>query len=97
MGNDTFVKALFGSLADDDLASLADRLSPYLMSGRPSNSRWLPSGDAASYLGIPYSSLKKLMAARAIPFEQRAPGCRCYFRTDELDAWRQRGGQLALA
>lgn len=59
--------------------------------------RWMTSAEAAEYLAIPLSSLRKLTAAGAVPFSQDAPGGRCYFLRTELDRWRLeregRGGE----
>jgi hypothetical protein len=41
------------------------------------------------YLGVSLAALHKHTAARTIPFEQDAPGCKLWFRRDELDAWRR--------
>lgn len=53
--------------------------------------RWLDTREAAEYLGTSPSALHKLTAAQAIPFSQERAGCRCYFRTGDLDWW-MRGG-----
>ncbi len=50
--------------------------------------RWLDSGEAAEYLCIPLSQLRKLSAAGSIPAHQDTPGGRLYFLRSELDAWR---------
>ncbi len=51
--------------------------------------RWLDTHEAADYLGRPVSTIRKLTAARSIPFEQSTPGARCYFRRSDLDRWMQ--------
>jgi hypothetical protein len=98
-------RALLDAIDDDALELLAERLAPRLM-GRLAQSearedRWLDSKRAAEYLGITPNALYKLTAAREVPFEQDGPGCKCWFRQSELDAWRQgnwrRNGAVALA
>lgn len=49
--------------------------------------RWMTTKEAADYLGRSVSSIHKLTAARAIPFEQDAPGGKCWFLKSELDEW----------
>lgn len=49
---------------------------------------WMTSEEAASYLAVPISTLRKLTAAGSIPFSQDVPGGRCYFKRAELDRWR---------
>src|SRR5579875_198672 len=44
---------------------------------------------AADYLGIHRDILRKLVAERAVPVHQDGPGCKLYFRRDELDQWRR--------
>jgi excisionase family DNA binding protein len=46
---------------------------------------------AAAYLGVHRDTLRKLAAERAVPVHQDAPGCKLYFRRDELDHWRRSG------
>jgi excisionase family DNA binding protein len=79
--------AFIEALDDDACARLAERLAPYLASAAPAD-EWLDSGGAAAYLSLPKSTLHKLTAERAIPFEQDGPGCKCYFKRSALDAWR---------
>jgi len=50
---------------------------------------WLDARAAADYLGIHRDTIRKLAAERAIPTHQDAPGCKLYFRRDELDEWRR--------
>jgi excisionase family DNA binding protein len=45
--------------------------------------------EAAGYLGVHRDTLRKLAAERAVPVHQDGPGCRLYFRRDELDEWRR--------
>jgi excisionase family DNA binding protein len=63
----------------------------------PQQDGWLDAKRAAEYLGITTSGLYKLTAGRMIPFEQDGPGCRCWFRRTELDAWREHGGARSRA
>jgi excisionase family DNA binding protein len=83
------VRALLADLDHEDLRELADRLAPFLPTPSvPEPDRWLNTREAAAYLGISVNALHRLTAARSIPFEQHAPGARCYFRRVDLDAWR---------
>jgi hypothetical protein len=84
-------RALLDELGPEDLAELAARLAPYLPTTMPADGdRWMATAEASAYLGITTTALHKLTAARAIPFEQEGPGCKCYFRRGDLDAWRSR-------
>lgn len=49
---------------------------------------WFDSAEAAGYLRIPLSQLRKLSAAGLIPAHQDTPGGRLYFLRSELDEWR---------
>ncbi len=55
------------------------------------NDRWLTLREAAEYLGCSVAALHKLTCARAVPFHQRAPGAKCWFKASELDEWRRQG------
>ena len=82
--------ALLAQLDDDALAELAVRLAPFMPRPEPADQdAWLTTREAAKYLGVTPNALHKLTAARAIPFEQDAPGAKCWFRKAELDAWRR--------
>jgi hypothetical protein len=50
---------------------------------------WFDSGEAADYLRLPLSQLRKLSAADLIPAHQDTPGGRLYFLRSELDEWRR--------
>lgn len=76
-------------------ADLATALQPHLAQEQPVDDSWMTSDQAAAYLGSTRTALHKLTSAREIPFEQEAPGCNCYFKRSELDAWRRAGGALA--
>jgi hypothetical protein len=72
------------------LAELADALSPHLHEAAPEPDRWMDTKGAAAYLGFPSANaLHKLTAARMVPFEQDAPGGKCWFQKSQLDAWRR--------
>lgn len=90
------IDVVFDELDDDALdqlaAMLAPRLSGHLTSTAPAADGWLDSTRAAEYLGISRASLHKLTVARALPFEQDGPGCKLWFRRDDLDAWRRGQG-----
>jgi excisionase family DNA binding protein len=91
---------VFAELDDDDLDQLAELLLPRLAgrvtstAGQPDG--WLDSTQAAAYLGISRTALHKATAARSVPFEQDGPGCKCWFKRSDLDAWR-RGEKAAAA
>ena len=96
---DTLAAAIVDQLAgldDDALAPLAARLGPLLEArfGRSHGAaadadRWMTTVETADYLGMSANALHKLTAARAIPFSQDGPGCRCYFKRSDLDRWRE--------
>jgi excisionase family DNA binding protein len=84
--------ALLAELDEDTLNALADRLAPRLASrlaSPPTPDGWIDAKSAAAYLSISRHALHKLTAARAIPFEQDAPGCKLWFKRSDLDAWRR--------
>jgi len=78
-------------LSDDDVERLADalaeRLAPLL--ARPSDTTWVTTRQAAEHVGFSIDALHRHTAAREIPLHQERPGARCYFRRDQLDAWRR--------
>lgn len=83
-----------GTLIDQVLGRLADLVVDRLMArtdAEHSNhaSVWLDARGAAEYLGVHRDTLRKLAAQRAIPTHQDGPGCKLYFRRDELDEWRR--------
>ncbi len=89
----TLADALVRELSDDALAVLAERLRPWLApSPAPEPDGWLTTAGAAAYLGLSVGALHRLTAARRVPFEQDAPGAKCWFRRSELDRWRRGGG-----
>jgi excisionase family DNA binding protein len=80
--------ALIEALDDETCARLAERLGPYLQASPPPD-EWLDAKQAAAYLSLPRSTLHKLTAEQAIPFEQEGAGCKLYFKRSALDAWRE--------
>jgi hypothetical protein len=84
-------RALVEAIDEPALRRLAERLAPYL-SGGESEERWLDAQEAAGHLGLTVHALHKLTAAREIPFEQDAPGCKLWFERSELDRWRRGEG-----
>ena len=94
--SNTLATALLASFDDAALERLAERLAPkleqLLSPERARGDGWLDAKGAAAYLGITTNALHKLTAARTIPFEQEGPGCKCWFKRSELDAWREGGG-----
>ena len=55
----------------------------------PADDGWLDTKRAAAYLGVTPNALHKATAARTLRFEQDAPGGKCWFRREDLDAWRR--------
>ena len=86
------VRAVLEALDDDALDVLAAKVAPRLLSleRAPHDDGWIDARQAAAYLGTTLSSLWKLTAARQIPFSQDGPGCKCWFKRSQLDAWRER-------
>ena len=86
-------RALLAEIDEDALDALVQRLAPLLreqlaLTG-PRDDGWLDARQAAVYVGLSSHALHKLTAQRAIPFEQDGPGCKCWFKRSELDAWRR--------
>ena len=88
--------AIVGALDDPALDRLADllatRLAARIKTDDQTSAEWLDAAGAAAHLGLTRDALHKLTAARAIPFEQDAPGCKLWFRRTDLDEWRRSGG-----
>lgn len=76
-------------------ADLAAALCPHLQMEQPAGG-WMTSREAAAYLGLTLPALHRLTAARALPFEQGAPGGKCWFHRADLDTWRRGGGACSL-
>lgn len=74
-------------LADALVDQIATRLPQQTEDG------WMESKEAAVYLKVPLSTIRKWTAEGAIPFTQDAPGARCFFLRSELDRWRLSSGQ----
>jgi excisionase family DNA binding protein len=88
------IDVVFAELDDDALdhlaRMLARRLSRFVAAAATATGDgWLDTKRAAEYLGISQQSLHKHTAARSIPFVQDGPGCKCWFKRSELDAWRR--------
>lgn len=76
------------------LARLADLVTDRLaerFAAAPVESveHWMDARSAAEYLGVHRDTIRKLAAERAIPVHQDGPGCKLFFRRDELDDWRR--------
>jgi len=99
-GSAELARAFVAVLDDAALDVLAERLAPRLANQLAPRTTfeegWLDSKGAASYLGITVNALHKPTAARAIPFEQEGPGCKCWFKRSDLDRWRQAGSVRAV-
>jgi excisionase family DNA binding protein len=79
------VDILLGRLADLVVQRLVERTADT----KQREDEWLDARGAAEYLGIHRDTLRKLAAERAVPMHQDGPGCKLFFRRDELDEWRQ--------
>ena len=94
--NHNLAALIVASLDGPALDALADLLAPKLEQrlkpAATAHDGWLDTKRAAAYLGLSVNALHKLTAARLIPFEQEGPGCKCWFKPSELDAWRESGG-----
>lgn len=76
------------------MESFADVLADKVAERLPlldAEDRWITSAQAADYLAVPISTLRKLTAAGSVPFAQDVAGGRCYFKRSELDRWRREG------
>jgi excisionase family DNA binding protein len=91
-------QALLGALDDRALDELAERLVPRLAAqladagDAASRDGWVDTKAAAAHLGISTHAVHRLTAERRLPFHQDSPGCKCWFKRSELDAWRGRFG-----
>lgn len=74
--------AALGRLA----AQIAERLADQLP--QQSEDGWMESKEAAVYLKVPLSTIRKWTAEGSIPFTQDGAGARCFFLRNELDRWR---------
>jgi excisionase family DNA binding protein len=86
-------RAWVDALDDDDLRELARRLAPFLPAA-PTSDGWMTTRQAAEYLGVSVAAMHRLTASRALRFEQDGPGCRCWFRRADLDAYRSRRSSI---
>lgn len=82
------------ALLENMLGRLADLVVERLLehataASIQSQDDWLDTRAAADYLSVHRDTLRKLAAERAVPTHQDAPGCKLYFRRDELDEWRR--------
>lgn len=80
------IDGLLGRLADLVVERLVERAAP---TAQAAQAEWLDARDAAAYLGIHRDTLRKLAAGREVSVHQDGPGCKLYFRRDELDEWRR--------
>jgi excisionase family DNA binding protein len=75
--------------------ALADALASKVAAllGSRDEDGWMTSAQAADYLAVPISTLRKWTAAGTVPFTQDVQGGRCYFKRSELDHWRLQSAQ----
>lgn len=85
-GSASFYPASIEAFADFLAGKVAERLPR-----QNDDDCWMTSAEAADYLAVPISTLRKLTAAGSVPFAQDVAGGRCYFKRSELDRWRRDG------
>jgi len=51
--------------------------------------RWMPTREAARYLGVNPKTLSNLASRGEVPSVQHSPRGRRYFRRSDLDRWRE--------
>lgn len=83
-----------GAMLDHLLSRLADLVVDGLLErgGASTNQQpddWMDARQAAAYLGVHRDTRRKLAAERTVPVHRDGPGCKLYFRRDELDDWRR--------
>jgi excisionase family DNA binding protein len=78
-------------------ADLAAVVAPHIRPEPPAEAGWMTTREAAAHLGLTLHALHRLTAARAVPFEQDAPGGKCWFNRTDLDAWRRGSGSGSSA
>lgn len=78
------VEELVSLLAD----RIAERLLARLRRDEAGSEKWLTCAAAAEYLGVHPDTLRKAARAGHIRFEQDGPGCRMFFRREDLDESR---------
>jgi excisionase family DNA binding protein len=90
----TLIDQILGRIADLVVERLMERTD-----ARSSDhaSAWLDARGAAEYLGVHRDTLRKLAAQRAIPTHQDGPGCKLFFRREELDEWRHSARHVRAA
>ncbi len=79
------IDGLLGRLAD----LVVDRLMERNAAREEPSGEWFDARAAADFLGVHRDTLRKLAAERVVPVHQEGPGCKLYFRRDELDDWRR--------
>lgn len=86
------ITAILADLGPDDLAALAERLSPYLPATADSTPAepWIGVKEAATHLSCPVSRIYSLVSARRIPHAK--DGSRTLFKRSQLDEWVRDGG-----
>ena len=77
----TLPSSALAAIAEMAAELVLERVAPNY-SGWP---EWLSVETAARYLDCSEERVRKLVARRAVPFYQEAPGCRVFFNRDEVD------------
>jgi excisionase family DNA binding protein len=80
------------NLPPELLGNIVERVAAIVLAqlGDRDDERWPAAMNietAAQYLDSPPERLRKLIARRAIPFVQEAPGCAIRLLRDDLDEW----------
>lgn len=80
-----------------DLGAVADRIREELRAELRDTIRaeieatawpeWQSVESASRYLDVSPERVRKLVAARRIPYSQEGPGCRVFLRRRDLDEW----------
>ncbi len=92
---DLLVERIAVGASRQALDRLASALEPLLMArndalaSAQAEDCWMDLARAATYVGLTPEAMYKHTSARTVPFEQDAPGCKCWFKRSKLDAWRR--------
>jgi excisionase family DNA binding protein len=77
---------------DELAARVADQIAARLnVAETDPGDPWLDSRNAADYLGVSRTTVRRLAAEGSLTTEQAGTNCKLYFRRSELDRWRRCG------